>query len=194
VKKNFIIISIAIGIISTAIHIGIQVFSMPTIKPSLSSETFSELEEWIYHSEHVYYAERPSLGGVGRERLVCIYTSRRYDIILHRYEIGRYSFDQKVNYLVTQIFPYSIHMIANRGLMRADVSFDSVYDILVVPSEEISVVFLARAEEDGYEIYPIRIFNSRVIDVQTTKEGVINFLFSSHTESETWESLNARRN
>ena len=190
-KKTVIIFSIAIAILVITVHVGIQLFSLPTQEKPPEEKPANE---WIYHSEHVFYAERPSLGGVGRERLVCIYISRRYDIILHRYEIGRYTFDQKINYLVQQVFPYTIHMIGNRGLMKANVSFNSIYDILVIPSEEMSIVLLARAEEDGYSIYPIRIFNLRVFSVEVSEEGDIYFLFSSHTESESWESLNARRN
>ena len=190
-RKTVIIFSIAFAILAISIHVGMQIFSLPPTREQPLDEPTSE---WTYHSEHIFYAERPSLGGIGRERLVCIYISRRYDIILHRYEIRRYSFDQKINYLVQQVFPYSIHMIGNRGLMKANVSFNSVYDILVIPSEEMSLIFLARAEEYSYTIYPIRIFNLHIFSVEVSEEGDIDFLFSSHTETETWESLNARRN
>jgi len=184
----------AIATILIAIHVGVRIFRIPSVEMPLFEESLLELEEWYHHNEHVFYAEFPSLGGVGRERIVSVDISRRYDVILHRYEIGRYSFDQKINYLMTQVFPYSIHMIANRSLMRANVSFDSVHDILVVPSEEMSVIFIAQAEEYGYEIYPVRILDSRVIGIQATEEEEVHFFFTSHTKTETWESLNARSN
>jgi len=193
-RKNTLIIAVAVAIIITSVYIGTQVSFSPEIEPSLPYEAIQVLSEWYGHNEHIFYAEMPTLGGIGRDRMVCIYISRRYDVILHRYEIGRYSFDQKINYLVLEVFPYTIHMIANRGLMRANTSFNSNYDILVVPSEDISVVFLAHANEDGYSVYPLRVTSSRILGLQATEEGYVDFFFTSHTESESWESLLARRN
>jgi len=192
-KKNIIILSTAVLLVVLAIHVGLQIFSLPEVELSLSNQTLQDFEDWYGHEEHTYISEMPSLGGTGRERLICINTSKRYDIILHRYEIGRYSFDQMVNYLLTEIFPKTIHPIGNRGLMSANVSFDSIYDILVVPSENMSIVFLARAMEDGYDIYPLRVVNDRIIGLQATEDGYIDFFFTTHTESGLWENLLVRR-
>jgi len=192
VKKNLIILLIATAVIVIAVHVGIRVFSVAMVEPGLSEETLAELQEWYYHNEHVFYAEMPVLGGTGRDRIVCMETSRRYDVILHRYELGRYSFEQKVNYLLTQVFPYSIHMIANRGLMRANLAFNSTYDILVVPSDYTSIVFIARAEEESYSVFPVRAFNTRIVDMRANEEEKVYFFLSSHTEMDTWADLKER--
>lgn len=186
-KKNITIIAIAVAIIVVAVHVGVQVSS-----PQPQEVGLVESQEWYYHTEHMFYAEMPTLGGVGRDRIVCLETSRRFDVILHRYEIERYSFEQKINYLLTEVFPYTIHMIGNRGLMRASLAFNSAYDILVVPSENTSIVFIARAYEYGYGVFPVRAFNTRVVDMRANEKEEVYFFLSTHTEMDTWSSLKER--
>ena len=190
-KKNIIIMSIAFVIVIISIQVGLRVLSLSEVNPSLSSQTLDDLEVY-YETEPSYEYELPTLGGVGRERLVSLDLSRRYDIIVYRYEIGRYTFEEMVTYLLTEIFPYTVHLIGNRSLTSTTLEMNSLYVVLAIPSDDKSLVFIAKAEEDGYSLFHIHTFSERVHDIWADFDENVHFFVGNQILTFSWKDLQDR--
>ena len=190
--KDITIIFIAICILIVTVYVGMQIMFITTDNPD-TFEVFlietGSYEDYWFHDGGADPLDFPVLGGEGRGRLFCLETSRRYDIILNRYEIGRYTFNQKINYLLTDVFRYTIHPIANRGLNKVLVEMNSLYEILAISTELRSIVFIARAEESHYNVLPVMTFNSYLKAMYVTFDEVVSFYFDFYEITYRWEDL-----